>query len=371
MGESDNPLKPRPREGYDIHKYLVDLTLDAAREEADELFKANDQRAAVTERLAEYITALANAQAENENLRASTRVDQMTELHNHRAFHEDLEALVSQELDKSSRGESEDNVGIVTVVRFDVGMLNMQNALRGHRAGDQYKITMADLIRTVSQNLKKWANTPREKYLYEKFDYFRTYVVGGDEFAMIVKGTKSDVETFLGFLHDDLLSPESLLDEFTALEINGETYHLDRELFLDYGIAYLDKEVQSFLSIQSGESSAKAAILLDMVSDQCVDSQKAIKRLRFFASLVSEKRFRLFERVYPYAAKGALEVNREELEEMLRGDLGENCRNFVIRIMLARNQTEMARVDDPFRKGVRQFITDHISSWVSAIKDHG
>lgn len=368
MSESENPLTPKPPEGIEIHPYLRVQTLVEAKAQAVELFKDEDPLAAVAKRIAGYITALARANGQYEDLRVSTRVDQMTELHNRSAFYEDLEAVITKELDSNFGEEAKDGDSIVTVIRFDAGMLNMQNALRGHREGDRFKITIADLIRTMNKNLKEWGNTPRELYLYEKFDYFRTYIVGGDEFAMIVKGTKSDVETFVGFLQEDLLSPKSVPDEFTTLEEEGDTYHLDRELFLDYGISYLDREVRSFLINEADGRNVKAATLLDMLSDQYVDIRKAIKRLRYFASLVAKKHSRLFERIYPYAAKGALGVSQEEIEVMLTGNFEENCRDFVIRIMRARNQTEIERIDDPFRRDVRQFITNHISSWVNTIE---
>ena len=101
--------------------------------------------------------------AEVERLARLVAIDPLTELPNHRAFHEDL----TEEMLRAS------HTGMpISLVMLDVDGLNAVNHARGHRAGDEQLQALAQAI----------AATRRASD--------RAYRIGGDEFAVILPATR-------------------------------------------------------------------------------------------------------------------------------------------------------------------------------------
>jgi diguanylate cyclase (GGDEF)-like protein len=97
--------------------------------------------------------------AELQRLSELVLTDPLTELRNHRAFHEDL----ANELQRTARLNTP-----LTLVLLDVNELKEVNDTRGHQAGDEHLQAFAKAIRSTMRASD------------------RAYRIGGDEFAVIL-----------------------------------------------------------------------------------------------------------------------------------------------------------------------------------------
>jgi diguanylate cyclase (GGDEF)-like protein/putative nucleotidyltransferase with HDIG domain len=102
--------------------------------------------------------------AEFESMAQMASTDPLTELRNHRAFHDDL----ARELQRASRGPTP-----LSLVMLDLDDLKIVNDTLGHQAGDERLQALADALRTT-QRAGDGA--------------FR---IGGDEFAVVLSSTRS------------------------------------------------------------------------------------------------------------------------------------------------------------------------------------
>ncbi len=101
--------------------------------------------------------------AEFETMAQMASTDPLTRLRNHRAFHDDL----AQELRRASRGPTP-----LSLVMLDLDELKSVNDKLGHQAGDERLRALATAIRTIQRAGDS------------------AYRVGGDEFAVVLSGTR-------------------------------------------------------------------------------------------------------------------------------------------------------------------------------------
>jgi diguanylate cyclase (GGDEF)-like protein/putative nucleotidyltransferase with HDIG domain len=133
-----------------------------------------------------------NRRAELERLTRAARTDNLTGLGNHRAFHEDLERLLT---DTSSHRTS--------LVMLDLDGLKRVNDTLGHQSGDE-------LITALAHGLRDAADGDGGAYR-----------VGGDEFALVVPG--------------------GAMAAFTTVQrLQQELERADRAVFVSAGIAQAD-----------------------------------------------------------------------------------------------------------------------------------
>jgi diguanylate cyclase (GGDEF)-like protein len=117
---------------------------------------------AVVARISHRLNTARVAEFETMALMAST--DPLTGLRNHRAFHEDL----SRELQRASRGPMP-----TSLVMLDLDDLKTVNDKLGHQAGDQRLQALATAIRATQRAGDS------------------AYRIGGDEFAVVLSGTRA------------------------------------------------------------------------------------------------------------------------------------------------------------------------------------
>jgi diguanylate cyclase (GGDEF)-like protein len=128
-----------------------------------------DRRLGVHPGLLQSVARLAGASLVNGRRLAQTfaeaRRDPLTELGNHRAFHEHVESALRRTVDRDGR---------LTLVLVDLDDFKVVNDTDGHLAGDA---VLRRLARTLAEQSRS-----RE----------RPFRVGGDEFALVVEGGAED-----------------------------------------------------------------------------------------------------------------------------------------------------------------------------------
>lgn len=278
------------------------------------------------------------------------RMDPLTGLGNKVAYRQDRSVLYANLAD----GEE------IIIVRFDMGMLNYFNQVRGHAEGDKYLQEAARLV--------DGASFPEIAALFRQCDFARGYREGGDEFALLIKVPKDRTNAVLQALREkayEKMNDLNLPGGDFVLGYNG-SLTVGRQFLLDMGFstASESREVLEKIGWRSLKRDSHGAALLgavaDRIADARVDVSKARKRIRTLRDVFLSDRS-AFRALYPFAAKGALAIEEEELGR-LSDD--ENIKQFVARVFAARLKNDARRASDRFQRRLALILSLKIPALV-------
>lgn len=303
------------------------------------------------------------AEASRLELFEATSIDAKTGVGNDRLYRNDLREQVG-------RNTTEHGLKPLHVVRVDMGMLNLVNAQEGHQRGDDYKIAFA---RYLDPFLIRDQQNPYEehiRYIYGHFDFFRVYIVGGDEFAIIFRGNEEDVRQYMDMLqHSMELSPE--LPEIRITDPQGD-FVIPPENFMDYGLCSLHNTIVEdyYRSVRPGTDVNDTVLIgktIDYIADRKADMQKAFKRIHLLIDLYNNRRW-IYDRMKTYSLKGALEISTDALERYNRLDNAtELILEFIQSVMQFREINAQNRIDDEFQRALHAYVAENMENLMSDI----
>lgn len=269
------------------------------------------------------------------------RTDKKYDILNGNAFEEDLEFLLRNTLD-SDRTFSTGNYDVsqVHLVSIDMRMLNYFNSLPSeYAAGDAYKQFVAD---TVSGKVERM----KGRKTAENFS-FTSYLTGGDEFKILVKGDKSDVEEFTRAISDSVARYRHPEDVLMASGV-------------DIGVERLDQVVSDIQNNEEGAWIGVLAVdhkrplvgkLLSAYSERRVMIQKFLSRIEYLYGTYTHS-LDVFDRAYAFATKGSFQISKDELFALFNTDDRVKAAMAYVRdVFVKKDEFGLLRNErDPFQK---------------------
>ncbi len=289
-------------------------------------------------------------------------VDPLTGLKERDSFETDLEKHVGDVL-RNKEVQSDETLH---VVRIDLGMLNAVNAEGGRPKGDAYKKFIAQhLINPLSRE-----NYSSEdfltRFIYEKFDFFQAYILGGDEFALLIKGKHQDVVDYMSGIKERL---EKVPSE--ELDLLPKRFFVQRTDLMDWGISELDSRMLSDFSAindsiprpEKAEGSVKrCAKFLNEIADTISDMTKMHKRISMLIGLLkTEGKTQKYIHLSMFSKKAVGGISDTELQSLgdskeMKKDIREYIEGFFFR-RATKNEVDF---QDPFLSKVQKYIREHV-----------
>lgn len=318
------------------------------------------------------LEVLAGGMAQEEE-KAKT-VDGITGLKNYRAYSEDLEVEVGQAIDEND-GHKEK----LHVVRFDLGMLNVTNLVGGHSAGDEYKKKFAYVINPLhpdSFNMKD----PLVRFIYQHFRAYEAYLIGGDEFSIIIKGEPARVIEYIALLRDKFLTAP-----YPVFDLVADRFGFKRDSLLDYGMVVLDSQARKdfFANINvpdvhidedAAGSITRCAKFLDMTADIKSDMSKMKKRMLLLRKQLAKKNApndSNFDLIYQNSVKATFGISELELAKLNEHDNNNNnlTDQYVINTFKNRELSlyRDPNIQDPFLRKFFKYSEEHIDEYMRQI----
>jgi GGDEF domain-containing protein len=272
--------------------------------------------------------------------------DKDTGLKNKKSFSEDLGKLLRETNKRQGEG--------LFVVHIDLGLLNLVNAERQQSGGDEYIKAFAEL----------WKNEkPADIKKIAPFSFYESYRTGGDEFALIIKGSEKDVLDYIKKQKDLIVNnPDKLL------QLECKKRKLTQELVMDAGIVEVsqkivniyDKVNQTFINQSSDQYYEDLSEFIYKISDWRLKIVKGIKRLKYYFELYQKGDIQLLRDIYPYASKGAFGITEDEISAINPKFYESFIQNFVADNIKSRieNVVKRAETDDPKKLKLNQALLD-------------
>ncbi len=281
---------------------------------------------------------------------------------------------LDNEVRKSLRSLRDEDTDTLHVIHFDLGMLNGVNAEAGHSGGDAYKQYIAQTLINPFHKATFDPKNPLVRYIYEHFTDFKAYLMGGDEFALIIRGNHRDVLEYMNEIEIKLQNAETPL-----LNILPSSFGVARTDLLDWGIAQLDKKAKDdFISmnfdIEKGEERSgdveRCSKFLDEVADTKSDMQKMYKRIALLAKLKNQEQAdpSIFRRLLQFSAKATWGIHDSQLKEMsLAQDPQPLMHEYVSDSFKRRAHRRSLDLQDKFIAHVNRYIYDHIDDYMKQL----
>lgn len=281
------------------------------------------------------------------------RRDTLTDLQNKTAYEQDRRALYRH----LSQNEE------IIVVQIDMGLLNYFNQARGSDVGDLYLKKAATLIDGTS-----FSNT---QHIFQSCSFAQGYHKSGDEFVVLLKTGKNSAREVESSIRKSLAENMAILDLPGGNVVIGDSdqaYAVQRDVLLDLGITTAGHANDMIAKVlakaglsEQIQRSELLEITVDRIAEVRMNIHKAIKRIGMLRQLLLEDE-RLFNQVYPYAAKGAFAIHERNLKQL---DSEPYIKSWVTDIYRKRLKNEAQRMTDPFQKHLFLTLAEEIQSYVN------
>lgn len=269
------------------------------------------------------------------------RTDKKYDIFNGNAFEEDLELLLLKTLDSDQKFSSDNHdASHVHLVMLDMRMLNYFNSLPSeYAAGDEYKRFVSDTISGKTKEMKGWKKI-------ENFS-FASYLTGGDEFKVLVKGERGIVEKFTREIAESVAQYRHPEDK---LMVSGVDISIES---VDHIVSDIQNNTEGawIRELPIDHKRVLVGKLLSAYSERSVTVLKFLSRIEFLFSIYTNSPD-IFDSAYAFATKGGIQITKDELVTLFNESNREKATRAYVRDVFAKKDEFglMRNQGDPFQK---------------------